>query len=122
MTFIYDNRDISKSKSGFYTRFVWYTYSNFDKGFPENKELKMNHQHIFCFTILENNGFSLNKVQDGLEVLTKLFNKIKLIKKLKYLENGIHQRETYLIHSDYVDDWLYVNEKRFIDPEFSFII
>ena len=126
MTFIYDNRDISKNViKDFILALSDIHIQNFDKGFPENKELrKLNHQHIFVLPFLENNGFSLNKVQDGLEDLAKPFKQNKkLIKKLKYLGNNYMSKGDTLVHGDYYPgSWLYANEKRFIiDPEFSFI-
>ena len=126
MTFIYDNRNVSKNIIKDFSLALFDVHiQNFNEDFPENRELrKWNHQHIFVLPFLENNGFSLNKVQDGLEDLAKPFKQNKkLIKKLKYLGNNYMSKGDTLIHGDYYPgSWLYANEKRFIiDPEFSFI-
>jgi len=95
------------------------------KGYPENKELRLlNYQHIFKLPFMENNGFSLNDIQPGLEELSIPYKKDKLLKEVidkigdKYLEEG----ET-LLHGDYYPgSWMTKNDNIYIiDPEFSFL-
>jgi 5-methylthioribose kinase len=95
------------------------------KVFPENMALrKLNHQHIFVLPFLEDNGFQLNDVQEGLQELSlpyKMDNAIKaVVNKLgdMYLSKG-----NVLIHGDYYPgSWMQLeNEVYIIDPEFSFI-
>ena len=95
------------------------------KDYPENKELRLlNYQHIFKLPFMENNGFSLNDIQPGLEELSIPYKKDKLLKEVidkigdKYLEEG----ET-LLHGDYYPgSWMTKNDNIYIiDPEFSFL-
>ena len=93
--------------------------------FPDNMALrKLNHQHIFVLPFLEDNGFQLNDLQQGLQELSlpyKRDNAIKaVVNKLgdMYLSKG-----NVLIHGDYYPgSWMQLeNEVYIIDPEFSFI-
>lgn len=93
--------------------------------FPENMALrKLNHQHIFVLPFLEDNGFQLNDVQEGLQELSlpyKSDNAIKaVVNKLgdMYLSKG-----NVLIHGDYYPgSWMQLEDEVYIiDPEFSFI-
>jgi 5-methylthioribose kinase len=93
--------------------------------FPENMALReLNHQHIFVLPFMEENGFHLDEVQQGLEELSLPYKKdtaIKAVVKIlgdKYLSKG-----NVLIHGDYYPgSWMQLeNEVYIIDPEFSFI-
>ncbi len=93
--------------------------------FPENMALrKLNHQHIFVLPFLEDNGFQLNDVQEGLQELSlpyKRDNTIKaVVNKLgdMYLSKG-----NVLIHGDYYPgSWMQLEDEVYIiDPEFGFI-
>ena len=93
--------------------------------FPENMALrKLNHQHIFVLPFLEDNGFQLNDVQEGLQELSlpyKRDNAIKaVVNKLgdMYLSKG-----NVLIHGDYYPgSWMQLEDEVYIiDPEFGFI-
>lgn len=95
------------------------------KDFPLNTELKaLNHQHIFVLPFLEDNGFSLDTIQKGLQALSMPFKTNSRLKEVvttlgkKYLENG-----TTLLHGDYYPGSWMQNEDAFyvIDPEFSFV-
>lgn len=93
--------------------------------YPENKELrKLNHQHIFELPFLENNGFSLNNVQEGLEKLSIPYKKDELLKeKIKKIGDKYLSEGTTLIHGDfYPGSWMSKQENIYIiDPEFSFL-
>lgn len=93
--------------------------------FPANAEMKaLNHEHIFNYPYLEDNGFDLNTVQAGLQELAMPFKKNDALKtKIKavgdqYLANG-----KTLLHGDfYPGSWLKVKEGlKVIDPEFAFM-
>ena len=93
------------------------------KEYPKNRILrKLNHQHIFIFPF-KNNGFSLDNIQEGLEVLAKPFKNDKVLKNKiyragkSYMQNG-----DTLLHGDYYPgSWMRVGERLYIiDPEFSF--
>ncbi len=89
-----------------------------------NTEMKLlQHQHIFVYPFLQNNGFDLNTVQQGLQAIAlpyQLDNDLK-IKAARlgafYLANGRH-----LLHGDfYPGSWLKTgNQIKIIDPEFCF--
>ncbi|NND31266.1 MAG: phosphotransferase [Saprospiraceae bacterium] len=92
--------------------------------FPENREMrKLNHEHIFRFPFLRENGLDLDATQKGLASVAAPF---KVNEKLKseiskygeiYLAPG-----RALIHGDfYPGSWLNTNEGiKIIDPEFAF--
>lgn len=94
------------------------------KTFPSNQELRvLNHEHIFRFPYMTENGFDLDTVQEGLQALSmpvktdeELKSKITKLGKV-YLDAG-----PILIHGDYYPgSWLKVgNEVKVIDPEFSY--
>jgi len=95
------------------------------QNFPENKILRqLNHQHIFVLPFLEDNGFQLNDIQEGLQELSLPYKKDTTIRKVvhklgdRYLSKG-----NVLIHGDYYPgSWMQLeNEVYIIDPEFSFI-
>jgi len=95
------------------------------ENFPENRILReLNHQHIFVLPFLEDNGFELNKIQEGLQELSLPYKKDAAIKTVvnklgdMYLSKG-----NVLIHGDYYPgSWMQLeNEVYIIDPEFSFI-
>ena len=92
--------------------------------FPENLEMrKLNHQHIFVLPFMEDNGFSLDEVQPGLQELSMPYKKNEQLKKIieqvgkKYLSEG-----DTLLHGDYYPgSWMTEKNNLYvIDPEFSF--
>jgi 5-methylthioribose kinase len=95
------------------------------KDYPKNKALRaLNYQYIFELPFIENNGFSLNDIQPGLEALSTPYKKDELLKEKikeigsKYLSDG-----TTLLHGDYYPgSWITKNKHIYIiDPEFSFL-
>lgn len=95
------------------------------ENFPDNLPMRrLNHEHIFNFPFLEENGFDLDTVQPGLQKLSLEFKQDQNLKKViatlgdRYLAPG----ET-LLHGDfYPGSWLQVNsEIKVIDPEFGFL-
>lgn len=93
--------------------------------FPENRDMRLlNHEHLFRFPFLEENGFNLDQIQKGLQDLSwqyktdsNLKNKLEKLGK-RYLSTG-----DTLIHGDfYPGSWLKVSDGiKVIDPEFGFV-
>jgi len=93
--------------------------------FPPNLAMRqLNHEHIFNFPYLEENGFNLDDVQDGLQNAAMPYKTNAPLKaKIKacgdvYLAQGKH-----LLHGDfYPGSWLKVADGlKVIDPEFGFV-
>lgn len=84
---------------------------------------KLNHEHIFIYPFLNDNGLNLNDIEPGLEDVAANFKNDPHLKMLssrlgeKYLMNG-----EYLLQGDYYPgSWLRTpNGVRVIDPEFGF--
>lgn len=93
--------------------------------FPSNQAMKLlNHEHIFHFPYMEENGFDLDTVQEGLQALAMIYKTDQKLKKViakvgvRYLQKG-----EVLLHGDfYPGSWLKVaGEIKVIDPEFGFL-
>lgn len=125
MTVIYQNRAIAAKQLDRLVFILGLIHRKKVSGdFPENMEMRqLNHQHIFVLPFLENNGFQLNDIQDGLQELSLPFKKDGTIKAIvkkvgdKYLAPG-----NSLLHGDYYPgSWMTENENLYIiDPEFGF--
>ena len=93
--------------------------------FPDNLAMRqLNHEHIFNFPYLEENGFNLDDVQEGLQAAAMPYKtnaalkvKIKACGKI-YLAKG-----KYLLHGDFYPGSLLkvADGLKVIDPEFGFI-
>jgi 5-methylthioribose kinase len=93
--------------------------------FPDNSAMKaLNHEHIFVYPFLEENGFDLNAVQPGLQETALWYKKAENLKKEirklgeRYLEKGNH-----LLHGDfYPGSWMRGSDSiKVIDTEFAFL-
>lgn len=93
--------------------------------FPNNIEMRqLNHQHIFVLPFMEDNGFQLDVIQDGLQALSMPYKQDKELKSIidsigkKYLSEG-----DTLLHGDYYPgSWMTKGDQIYvIDPEFSFV-
>ncbi|MFY0627606.1 MAG: phosphotransferase [Reichenbachiella sp.] len=93
--------------------------------FPENLALReLNHQHVFVLPFMEDNGFNLDDVQNGLRDISAIYRSDSALKKTIgeigkiYLSKG-----EYLLHGDYYPgSWIRGTRGIFvIDPEFSFM-
>lgn len=93
--------------------------------FPSNIDMrKLNHQHIFILPFMEENGFSLDSVQEGLQALSIPYKKDAALKMeieeigKKYLAPG-----NTLLHGDYYPgSWMTKENNLYvIDPEFGFV-
>jgi 5-methylthioribose kinase len=89
-----------------------------------NKNLKtLNHEHIFVYPFLEENGFNLDTITIGLQSIAMNYKTNEQLKKVArdlgevYLANG-----DILLHGDYYPgSWLNTkNGLMVIDPEFAF--
>ncbi len=92
--------------------------------FPDNLSMrKLNHEHIFHFPFLIDNGFDLDELQPGLQSLKQKYASnqqlVHAITNLgsKYLASGI-----VLLHGDfYPGSWIRTSDGlKVIDPEFCF--
>lgn len=93
--------------------------------FPDNSAMKnLNHEHIFHFPFLEENGFDLDAVQVGLQELSMTYKTDTTLKQAihklgeRYLADG-----NTLLHGDfYPGSWLKTEDGlKVIDPEFGFM-
>lgn len=126
MTYVYHQRNIDQRQLNTLVEVLYKIHSSkAPKDFPENMEMRqLNHQHIFVLPFMENNGFSLDTVQKGLQDLAapyKTNTELKsVISKLgkKYLSQG-----DILLHGDYYPgSWMSKNEEIYVlDPEFGFL-
>lgn len=89
-----------------------------------NLELRqLNYEHIFHYPFLEENGFDLNTVQDGLQELALLYKKDSILKNQVELLGSLYlSKGKYLLHGDYYPgSWLKTNDGiKIIDPEFCY--
>jgi 5-methylthioribose kinase len=92
--------------------------------YPTNKGMKqLNHTHIFHYPFLENNGFDLDTVQNGLQALAMPYKQNNILKdKIEKLGILYLSKGDTLIHGDYYPgSWLKVaSGVKVIDPEFSY--
>lgn len=124
-TFIYREPDlISAEDSESLISYLTKLHSLDPGDFPDNSAMKqLNHEHIFVFPYLEDNGFDLNQVQKGLQEMAMAYKKNEPLKKEifalgeRYLRKG-----NQLLHGDfYPGSWMKVsNGIKVIDTEFAF--
>lgn len=126
MAAIYEERSIADTEL---IQLVDIAYRIHQSATPDNYSLntelrQLNHQHIFVLPFMEDNGFGLDDVQEGLQDISmpyKTNTSLKsIIKNLgdQYLSTG-----TELIHGDYYPgSWMRsANQLYVIDSEFSFV-
>ena len=91
----------------------------------KNKAMReLNHQHIFQFPFMEDNGFNLDTVQSGLQLLAMKYKSDSVLKESIYLLGEIYLQDgNSLVHGDfYPGSWLHTdNGIKIIDPEFCFL-
>ena len=92
--------------------------------FPDNMSLrKLNHEHLFHYPYVAENGFDLDTVQQGLQEASLEFkNDIALKRIMVKLGNIYMSRGDVLLHGDfYPGSWLKTGYgPKVIDPEFCF--
>lgn len=94
------------------------------KHFPDNLALRqLNHEHLFVYPYLLDNGFDLDTIQEGLQEVAMAYKEDKTLKdKITELGELYLSSGTVLLHGDYYPgSWLRVgSDFRVIDPEFTF--
>ncbi|MCK5441849.1 MAG: phosphotransferase [Maribacter sp.] len=125
MTYLYGNRTIKRTHLDRLIHVLQAIHKSKPEGFPKNMELrKLNHQHIFVLPFMEDNGFQLDDIQEGLQELSLTYKGDTVLKSVvetlgvKYLSEG-----STLIHGDYYPgSWITEDDNIYIiDPEFSFL-
>lgn len=94
-----------------------------DVKIPNREMRKLNHEHIFVYPYLQDNGLNLDDIIPGLREVGNLYKEdkvlIKIVQQLgeRYLIDG-----KTLLHGDYFPgSWLYTSDGiKIIDPEFCF--
>ncbi|UOY06494.1 phosphotransferase [Muricauda sp. SCSIO 64092] len=125
MSFIYRKRSISDIHFNQLVSIAKGIHSSpITVDYPKNLELrKLNHQHIFVLPFLEDNGFSLDGIQVGLDALSLPFKTAKALKE-KVEELGVLYLTTdgVLLHGDYYPgSWMAKADDVYVlDPEFSY--
>jgi len=93
--------------------------------FPYNMEMRrLNHQHIFVLPFLEDNGFQLDDIQEGLQSISIPYKKDdSLTAVVDEIGNKYLSRGNTLLHGDYYPgSWMTEAENIYvIDPEFGFV-
>lgn len=84
---------------------------------------KLNHEHIFQYPFMEENGFDLDSVQSGLQELALAYKNNEALKKqISTLGEVYLSKGKYLLHGDYYPgSWLKTTDGiKIIDPEFCY--
>lgn len=84
---------------------------------------ELNHQHIFLFPFMEENGFNLDSIQPGLQALAMKYKSETVLKKMIHGLGEIYLQDgECLLHGDYYPgSWLNTEKGiKIIDPEFCF--
>lgn len=93
--------------------------------FYTNLEMRrLNYQHIFYLPFLKNNGFELDEIQPGLQIISNLCTMDnEIISKARELGSIYLNEGTRLQHGDFYPGSILSTTDSFyvIDPEFSFI-
>ena len=126
MSYCYKGRVISESQVMELVQIAKLVHATPVKGdFPKNLELrKLNHSHIFELPFMEDNGFSLDEVKQGLQALSEPYKKDKYLKgKMQELGERYLGAGKVLVHGDYYPgSWMsYDDQVYVIDPEFCFV-
>lgn len=91
--------------------------------FPSTRSMRtLNHEHIFNFPFLEENGFDLDSIQPGLQEASMPYKTDRLLKhRIQTLGNRYLADGKVLMHGDfYPGSWLQVPSGiKIIDPEFG---
>jgi len=125
MSFIYNSRIIDDHKLNTLVTILSTIHATVvTDSYPQNKELRiLNHQHIFVLPFKEDNGFSLDSVQEGLEALSITYKKdSKLKQRIASIGERYLTKGNTLLHGDYYPgSWMVLDKNIYIiDPEFSF--
>ncbi len=97
-----------------------------DSAFANREMRALNHEHIFNYPFLENNGFDLDTVQPGLAQLALPYQRDDVLRdevmQLGHIYTASAQGGSTLLHGDYYPgSWLQPTDSiKIIDPEFCF--
>ena len=95
------------------------------EAFPSNMSMReLNHEHIFNYPFLENNGLDLDQFTPGLSSFMPVIrSNVSLLREIHDLGQVYLAPGSTLIHGDfYPGSWLDVDGSiRVIDPEFAFV-
>lgn len=105
-----------------------FTTQSPDPDFDNRAMRALNHEHIFTYPFLENNGFDLDTIQPGLQALAQSYKRDATLKRTVQELGGVYLPETgmdnpvTLLHGDYYPgSWLQTaSGTKIIDPEFCF--
>lgn len=93
--------------------------------YSKNMALRtLNHEHLFIYPFMEENGFNLNQVQHGLQEIAASYKSDDTFKNtVRELGEIYLSQGNTLLHGDYYPgSWLKTNDNlKVIDPEFSFV-
>ena len=93
--------------------------------FPANTAMRtLNHEHIFNFPYLEENGLNLDDIQNGLQAVAMPYKtNLALKEQIKTLGAVYLSQGKHLLHGDfYPGSWLKNKQGlKVIDPEFGFV-
>lgn len=99
-------------------------FDNIIQDFPSNLSLrKLNHEHLFNYPYMIENGFDLDTIQPGLQAVAMPYKTDEVLKdKINELGNVYLSSGNVLLHGDYYPgSWLKVGDDfKVIDPEFCF--
>jgi 5-methylthioribose kinase len=126
MSFIYDRRSITDHQMLLLVSIIKNIHATAPPSdFPDNLEMRqLNHQHIFILPFLEDNGFSLDDVQPGLQKISLPFKKDIVLKmEISKISDTYLSKGNTLLHGDYYPgSWMIKDESLYIiDPEFGFV-
>lgn len=127
-TFLYHpEKNLSGEDAGTLIQFLIQLHNQTEKNKDPllmNSAMKaLNHHHIFIFPFMEENGFSLDNITDGLQNAAREYKNAKKLKQKIAAAGEIYLAEDkHLLHGDYYPgSWLHTNEGiKIIDPEFCF--
>ena len=122
------NQTLTENNIDVLVQYLNLLHDNFYKADPDNElaniEMrKLNYEHIFNYPFLEENGFDLDTIQDGLQTLALKYKKDNLLKqKVAHLGTHYMAKGPYLLHGDfYPASWLSTAQGiKIIDPEFCY--
>jgi len=96
---------------------------NFDNPIRNLEMRKLNHEHMFIYPYLQENGLNLDDILPGLRAVADSYKKDEVLKSKVITMGDLYMADgNSLLHGDYFPgSWLQTNQGiRIIDPEFCF--
>jgi 5-methylthioribose kinase len=128
-TFLYEQEgQLSKEEAHSLTAFISKLHNSFESAEPSellaNRKLRsLNHEHIFIYPLMVDNGFDLNLIQPGLQAVSMKYKSNEQLKRKANQLGAVYLADgATLLHGDYYPgSWLKTSAGvKVIDPEFSF--